>query len=242
MCKFLITLAYSTAPMKYIVFLGLSIAFFNTTAIVSGGPLSSDSSSKTPNKRHHPWVDCFIVSIKGDTVYAQIKDKKDYSAEGSLQAGSQILLRLKDGSETKLSIGAFRELDILKVASNAAKYLSLKMDNQFKLYRVISDGLCKLLYSETVGDAGQMAVTPAHSTQNYGTAMKPGAAEYFLYYNSKLTLVHLDDDLNLSPISKDDCYEVFQNCPLLAEKMQVKKSKLPKLDEMVSEFNACLAK
>lgn len=191
--------------------------------------------------KHPSWVNCFIITLQGDTVRAQIKNKKDFSAEGSLSPENEISIRLTGGGKKKMSIDTFKELFVL----GKDKYLSLNINpsypGQFRLYRVITDGLCKLLYSQAPGSAGKMIYVANASGQTYSTPMRSITEEYNIYYNNRLSAVYLDDDLNLLARSQNDCAEIFKACPSLALKMSQRKPILTKLPEMIKIFNECVA-
>jgi hypothetical protein len=194
------------------------------------------------NRHRIEWVNCIIVTTKGDTIYSQVKNKKDYSAEGSLTPNYDILIRMTNDGIKKVSIGTIRELYITDSVANN-KYLSLHdYSGSYRLYRVITDGPCKLLSTEIPGNVGKMVATTSGGGQNYGTQARTVAVTYNIYYQGKITPVVVDEGLNLSPVSRRECTEIFQECPDLAEQLNRPKPKLTNLSEMVKIFNACSVK
>lgn len=155
-----------------------------------------------------------------------------------------MLIRLSDGSEEKLGIHVLQELFIPDNPVENCKYLSLNTNpahpGKFIFYRVVVDGVCKLLYSEIPGNPGKMVATTTGGGQLYSTPMNGIIPEYDIYYKNKISKVQLDDDFNLSSISKKDCLEIFKDCPDLAQKIIEPKAKLSKITEMVKIFNECI--
>jgi hypothetical protein len=195
---------------------------------------------------NHTWISCLIITNQGDTMRTEIKSRKDFSDEGSLLPGNEVLLRQKDGSTVKLGIHTFRELIITDGRAGFNHYISLNINSrypgQYRFYRVITEGGCKLLCSTVSGNAGKLATTSSAGdgmSQNFDTPMKPGQDEYDIYYNNKLTPVLVDDDLNLNPISKSNCADVLKACSTVVEAINNPKTKNLNLNQLIEMFNTC---
>jgi hypothetical protein len=188
------------------------------------------------------WVDCILINSSGDSVKGQVKNKKDLSAVGSLLPGHAILIRHRDGSEVITDLKTLAEIIIPgKPANN--HYLVLNCNRrcpgQYNLYRVITEGACKLVYIQMPGKSGTMIINPSNHGETINTLNQQVAEEYYLYSNRALTFVHVDDALYLNSVSKTDCIQVFKSCPEIVKKLGDKKWRAVKINELVDEFNRC---
>jgi len=194
-------------------------------------------------RKHAKWNSCFVISARGDTIRGRIKNRGDYSLNnGSIFAESKIVCSLADESEQKFKADEFKELYIDSEESEYRKYITVEDPNSFaganskKLYRVITDGKCRLLFDMTVNSSGPM--------MGAGGMMVGGGTStierYFVYYKDKLTKVRTEYGFAISANFRKKCREIFNECPDLVAKIENKTFRSSDLREIVTEFNQCI--
>jgi hypothetical protein len=148
-----------------------------------------------------------------------------------------------DDKEIEYPLNTIKQLSIAMSGSGYVKYLSLDDGTgQYYLYRVIVDGKCQLVYTETDSyyDNPSWGNMP-----RVGGAGQTGSDYYYVFYKGLLTemrTIHSTDfgSIGLAVGFKENCKEVFGECPALVEKIKQKELKSINLKQIVEEFNQCI--
>ena len=193
--------------------------------------------------QNQQWTDCILITKSGDAITAQLKNKKDFSALGCLLPGQEIIIRHADGKEVITPIGNISEVLIPGRPVGNNHFLVLNCNHscpgQFHIYRVITEGPCKLLYIQMPGKAGNMTISVSHHGETISTLNQKVSDEYYVYYNKALMQVHVDNTLNMNAVSISECGVFFKSCPEVMKKVVDKNARALKITELVEEFNGC---
>ncbi|MES2621481.1 MAG: hypothetical protein V4615_11580 [Bacteroidota bacterium] len=221
---------------------------------LSKSDLKALRKTETTKAEHSKWDSCFIVKQTGDTVYGKIKARTDYSSTGAYTIFSEdfwtssSIKFLHPGEREELfSLAQIKELFLKNRSPGYQKYLCIDSS----LYRVITDGNCKLVYNEEKGtSSGAMMMNAAGGGF---TPIGAGAAydvqRYFIYYNDELTKMKtasVGSD-NLIPIVFDGsamfkakCRRIFSECPALLAEIENRTLRSNDLRQIVDRFNTCI--
>jgi hypothetical protein len=155
----------------------------------------------------------------------------------------QMLIRQENGTEIKLDLKTLTEISIPNRPSGSNHYLIMNTNaaypGRYKVYRVITEGRCKLLYTEKPAKAGSIFIDPNNHAGIIALSDERLTEQYYVYYNHELTLVQIDDDYYLNSISKNACLEIFRSCTEVTSKLNDKKAKSLKLNLLIEQFNGC---
>jgi hypothetical protein len=197
--------------------------------------------------KHSDWNNCLIVTLRGDTIRAKIRDLNkadvfapldlshgrigaDYSViKGGIIVQSKVIIAHSDETEEEIPAENFKELYVPAEDSAFRKYVSLAPDSEYpdrRIYRVITDGKCKLLFNQIEGGgSGGSSVS---------------LNRYYVYCNGKLTKLREENLIVFSLQFRKKCSEIFTECPELVSKINDKKYKSIDLRQIVKEFNECI--
>jgi len=195
------------------------------------GKLTEQKQSEKLKAKHANWNSCFIVMMNGDTLKGKVKKREDYSFSRGLFTEGKVLFAHVNDREEIIQAKAFRELCLAQMDSEYMKYITLAKDtgeSGRKIYRVVADGKCKLLFDEIPASLGVPILTPPEE-------------RYYIYYNSKLTRMRREAEFNLNAGFKKRYKEIFSECPGLLAKIEDKTYKPDDLRGIVTAFNRCIA-
>lgn len=197
---------------------------------------------------HQRWNNCFIVKQTADTIYGRVKGKADYSSSGDYSVWSAdfwtdgtLQFSYADDTEEYFTPADIKEIYLIGRSLEYSKYISAENN----LYRVITDGDCKLVYNE----ANNVNAAGIGANGLISTAGGRNNQRFFIYYKGFLTLMRTEVDndnmipfhFNLSIGFKEKCREIFTECPSLVEQIENKTLRSVDLREIVKEFNKCIA-
>jgi hypothetical protein len=182
-------------------------------------------------QKHTGWVNCFVIKPTNDTLYGRIKYKDDYSYYTNNFAYSSILIiALNDDSEVKFNPVEIKELNLYNHVASAKKYISIGAKKNYKLYRVIIDGPCQLVYNQY-----EIMGNPATIEQTFD--------RYYVYYKNNLSPALEETSILNFPISiKKKCIAIFAECPQVVAKFSTDNYKDEELMQVVKAFNKCMEK
>lgn len=222
-----------------------SITLLSFPSFLFAQDSKADKKLEKLKQKHASWNKGFIITFGGDTLRGKIKKREDYSTKGGWFSGPQILFAYPDEHEDKIPFSSFTTLCIPDDSAEFTKYITIPKDtnDQFerKIYRVIRDGKCMLLFDEV---AGQSSFSPVSALPiaagPVGITAYIADDRYFIYYKGKLTKMREEGWFAMSPAFKKKRREIFSDCPNLVDKIENKTYKADNLREIVEEFNQCL--
>ena len=179
--------------------------------------------------KHKSWLRCFIILNTGDTITGKVKSKNDY-ADMSIGANTRIRFASKNDTESTFSPHEFKELYLPDEPEEFKKFIVVggyEDSSRTQIYRVTTDGTCKLLCHSITGGP-----TPMGGSSSIESCL--------MYYRGSLYNIATEGSFDTSSTFVKKCSEIFRQCPTLVKKIQNKTYRTTDLSEIIKEFNQCL--
>lgn len=185
-----------------------------------------------PTALHNNWTNCFVISIKGDTVYGRVQNRDFSFVSRDFRQPAGVTVALADHTEIKLKADDITQLNVATKAGGYVKYLSLMEGKRRIIYKVVIDGTCSLLHNSKEG-----LIYPSPNSQPISVVTE----NYTVYYKGQLAEPVNEKEVYMIPAPfRKKCGKFFADCPQLAADLAGNNYYSDNLYEIVAAFNKCI--